>query len=120
MGYSSEYQEGAGEKGSDIVVTVKSPLVPDEFTVGVQAFSFEGTVGAASVQRKLDQLLAGWEYWGLQYGVLMTTGELDSEARKLLEEHNRKNLNRRVTVIEGKGVAKLFLEWLGTVQEREA
>ena len=48
MGYTSDVQEGPAEAGSDIVVTVGSPLLPDEveFRIGVQVFAYEGTVEA--------------------------------------------------------------------------
>ena len=49
MGYSVDsvaVQEGPAEAGSDVVVTVGDPLLPDriEFQIGVQVFSSKGTV----------------------------------------------------------------------------
>ena len=62
MGYSSNVQEGPAEHGSDIVVTVGDPLLPDKgVQIGVQAFSYEDPVDAPALQEKLEQLLAGWE-----------------------------------------------------------
>ena len=74
MGYSSEVQEGPGEAGSDVVVTVGNPLLPDEFRIGVQAFAYEGIVQEGALKPKLKQLLGGWAENSLDYGVLLTTG----------------------------------------------
>ena len=111
MGYACDVQEGPYEAGSDLVVTVNSPLLPgDGFTVGVQAFAFEGDVAEASLKRKLDQLLEGWETNSLDSGVLLTTGDCGPAAEKLIEEHNEDNPDRPVHLIGGEELAELFLQ----------
>ena len=117
MGYSPEnicLQEGPSEAGSDLVVTVSSPLLPNHgnfgFRVGVQAFAFEGDVAEASLKRKLDQLLEGWETNALYSGVLLTTGKCTDEARALIDKHNEDNPDRLVRLIEGDELAELFLQ----------
>lgn len=50
MGYSSEVQEGPAEYGSDVIVTVGDPLLPNKgIRIGVQAFSYEDPVGAPAL-----------------------------------------------------------------------
>ena len=114
MGYGYVVQEGRYEAGSDLVVTVNSPLLPvlpgNEFTVGVQAFAFEGNVAEASLKKKLDQLLEGWETNSLNSGVLLTTGDCGPAAEKLIEEHNEDNPDRPVHLIGGEELAELFLQ----------
>lgn len=63
MGYSPEkvkVQEGPAEAGSDVVVDVNHPLLPNEFRIGVQVFSSRGTVEEWYLRSKLEQLLGGW------------------------------------------------------------
>ena len=81
MGYSPDVQEGPAEAGSDVVVTVGSPLLPEDvgIRIGVQAFSYQGTVNKEKLQAKLEQLLRGWEENSLAYGVLLIR---DAVARK--------------------------------------
>ena len=110
MGCSPEVQEGPGEAGSDVIVTIGSPLLPTEFRIGVQAFAYEGTVTAPSLQQKLTQLIEGWERNSLDYGVLLTTGCCSEEARNVLRCHNEKHLNRNVALIDGEDLTDLFLQ----------
>ena len=111
MGYACVVQEGRYEAGSDLVVTVNSPLLPGNgFTVGVQAFAYEGDVAEASLKAKLDQLLEGWEANSLYSGVLLTTGKCTDEARALIDKHNEDNPDRLVRLIEGDELADLFLQ----------
>ena len=111
MGYACVVQEGRYEAGSDLVVTVNSPLLPGNgFTVGVQAFAYEGNVSEASLKGKLDQLLEGWEANSLYSGVLLTTGKCTDEARALINKHNEDNPDRLVRLIEGDELAELFLQ----------
>ena len=111
MGYACVVQEGPYEAGSDLVVTVNSPLLPGNgFTVGVQAFAFEGDVAEASLKRKLDQLLEGWETNALDSGVLLTTGDCGPAAERLIGKHNEDNPDRPVRLIGGEELAKLFLQ----------
>ena len=44
MGYSPEVQEGPAEAGSDVVVTINDPLLPEgeEIRIGIQAFAYQG------------------------------------------------------------------------------
>ncbi len=113
MGYSSDVQEGRAEAGSDVVVTVGSPLLPDgvEFRIGVQVFAYEGTIEALALQPKLDQLLRGWEDNSLSYGALLTTGHCSQEAKEVLQNHNDNNRERQVRLIEGDDLADLFLQY---------
>ena len=111
MGYACVVQEGRYEAGSDLVVTVKSPLLPGNgFKVGVQAFAFEGDVAEASLKTKLNQLLEGWETNSLDSGVLLTTGTCGPAAERLIEKHNEDNPDRPVHLIEGEELAELFLQ----------
>lgn len=117
MGYSPEnicLQEGPSEAGSDLVVTVSSPLLPNHgnfgFRVGVQAFAFEGDVAESSLKTKLEQLLEGWETNSLYSGVLLTTGKCTDEAKALIDKHNDDHPGRPVRLIEGDELAELFLQ----------
>lgn len=111
MGYACVVQEGRYEAGSDLVVTVNSPLLPGNGSkVGVQAFAFEGDVAEASLKIKLDQLLEGWEINLLDSGVLLTTGDCGPAAERLIEEHNEDNPDRPVHLIGGEELAELFLQ----------
>ena len=113
MGYSSDVQEGPTEAGSDVVVTIGSPLLPNEveFQLGVQVFAYDGTVEADALQSKLDQLLRGWEDNDLNYGALLTTGHCSAKAKEVLQNHNRNNKERLVHLIEGDDIADLFLQY---------
>ena len=114
MGYSSfNVQEGPAEAGSDVVVTVGSPLLPDEveFQIGVQVFAYTGTVEAEDLRGKLGQLLRGWEDNSLNYGALLTTGRCSDEAKEMLRDHNRNNPRQLVRLIEGEDLADLFLRY---------
>ena len=113
MGCAYELQEGPCENGSDIVVTVNHPFLPDhvDIRIGVQVFAYEGKVEEAALKRKLKQLLGGWERNSLSYGALLTTGRCREEARALLTEHNRANPNRLVHLIEGDDLGDLFLKY---------
>lgn len=88
MGLHSEYQEGAYENGSDIVVTIQNVVLPEEVRVGVQVFAYEGEIVLAEFTRKLDQLIAGWEKNSLDFGLLMTTVVCGPECWRRLERHN--------------------------------
>ena len=111
MGYSSQVQEGPAEAGSDIVLTIDNPLLPCEFRVGVQVFSYEGSVEEWALQGKLDQLLGGWEDNSLDYGVLLTTGHCTEDASAALDDHNAKHPKRLVRLIQGNDLADLFLTY---------
>ena len=111
MGYSAEVQEGPAEAGSDVVVTVGNPLLPDDgFRIGVQAFAYEETVEEWALQDKLEQLLGGWEDNSLDYGVLFTTGRCSEAAVAALHKHNKEKPDRLVRLIEGDELADLFLK----------
>ena len=111
MGYSAEVQEGPAEAGSDVVVTVGNPLLPDDgFRIGVQAFAYEETVEEWALQDKLEQLLGGWEDNSLDYGVLLTTGRCSEAAVAALHKHNKEKPDRLVRLIEGDELADLFLK----------
>ncbi len=113
MGYSAEavtVQEGSGEAGSDIVVTVGDPLLLPEFRVGVQVFSYEGVVEKGALQKKLKQLLGGWEKNDLDCGVLLTTGHCNEAASAELADHNKEHPAQLVRLIEGNDLADLFLK----------
>lgn len=113
MGYSCNVQEGPAEAGSDVVVTVGSPLLPDEveFRIGVQVFAYDGTVEVHDFRAKLAQLLRGWKDNDLNYGALLTTGHCSAEAKQALQNHNQNNPKRLVHLIEGDDLAHLFLQY---------
>lgn len=110
MGYGVELQEGPGEHGSDLVVTIGSPLLPESATsqVGVQVASYEDEVSKSTINRKLDQLLEGWDVNQLDYGVIFTTGEATDAAFDRIEDHNESD-DRPVKLLDGRDVADLFL-----------
>ena len=112
MGYTTDVhvQEGPAEAGSDVVVTVDNPLLPGEFRIGVQVFSYVGTVEGRDLQSKLGQLLRGWEANSLDYGVLLTTGRCSEAAVTALDNHNKKKPTQLVRLIEGNDLADLFLK----------
>lgn len=114
MDYSVDLQEGPGEEGSDLIVNVGSPLLPDTATsqVGVQVGSYSGSVSAEKVKEKLDQLTSGWEQNELDYGALLTTGECTEEAHSVVREHNEDHPEQPVKLIDGEEVARLFLHHL--------
>lgn len=113
MGYTHEVQEGPNENGSDIVVTLGDPLLPDdiEIRIGVQVFSYENEVKENALKEKLDQLLGGWEVNEINYGVLLTTGLPSGPARAILRSHNRNNPGRLVTLVDGESLSNLFLKY---------
>ena len=113
MGYSCVVREGPAEAGSDVVVSLGSPLLldSDEVRIGVQAFTSEGTVEELYLKSKLDQLLDGWDANGLNYGALLTTGLCSKEAKEALVRHNRKEPDRHVRLIDGRDLADLFLQY---------
>lgn len=112
MGYTHEVQEGPAEAGSDIVVTLGDPLLPDDgVRIGVQVFSYEGEVRENALKEKLDQLLRGWEVNDINYGVLLTTGLPNDRARAVLNSHNKGNPSRPVTLVDGESLSNLFLKY---------
>jgi len=115
MGYATDVrvQEGPYEHGADVIVTVGSPLFDDVFTVGVQAFAYSGAVDDRALGQKLEQLFSGWQHNGLDYGVLLTTGDCDEAAQAVVREHNAQNPEKKVKLIHGKAVGELFLQYLG-------
>ncbi len=113
MGYSYVVQEGPTEAGSDIVVSLGSPLLLDsiEIRIGVQVFASEGTIEEPYLQSKLDQLLGGWDANNLNYGALLTTGHCSDEAKEVLSKHNRDVPKRLVRLVNGNDLADLFLQY---------
>ena len=108
------YRKGPAEAGSDVVVEVNNPLLPGEFRIGVQVFSYQGTVEEPALRSKLEQLLGGWEDNSLEYGVLLTTGRCSEAAVAALHDHNKhnkENPKRLVRLIEGDELADLFLKY---------
>ena len=112
MGYPHEVQEGPAEAGSDIVLTVGDRFLPEDinFRVGVQIFSYEGSVDERALEEKLKQLLEGWKRNDLDYGMLLTTGRCDEKAVAMLRRHNTDDRQRRIRLIDGDELADLFLQ----------
>lgn len=113
MGYGVELQEGPTERGSDLVVTIGSPLIDDEFRVGVQVFAYSGSVSTADLRKKLEQLLNGWEENALDYGALLTTGACGVVEKPVVREHNERNPDRRVVLLEAAEISRLTLRHFG-------
>jgi len=114
MGYKGDefnVQEGSGEAGSDVVVTVGNWLLGEEttFKVGVQVFAYNGDIAQSSLEPKLRQLLGGWEANDLDFGALLTTGHCTDEARELIRQYNHNNPKQKVRLIEGNELAERFL-----------
>ncbi len=114
MGLDTTVQEGPGDQGTDVLVTVSHPLLLDDCTVGVQAFAYEGDVSARALRGKLDQLLAGWDVNGLDQGVLLTTGICGRSATDMIHEHNLSRQDRRVRLIDGRELTEIFLRYFYT------
>jgi len=104
-----DIQEGAGEAGSDVVVSIASPLLPRELRIGVQGFAYEGEVASAELARKLEQLLRGWTANQLDFGLLLTTGDC-SKTRWLVDKHNKDNASQLVQLMDAVELADLVLE----------
>ena len=117
MGYSAEVQEGPGEAGSDLIVTVGNALLPTEFRVGVQAFAYEGEIQEAALGQKLQQLVCGWNNNALNYGVLLTTGRCGQDAKTRLSNHNRENPDKQVKLVEADDLADMFIRYFPPVAE---
>ena len=113
MGHAAEIQEGSHEAGSDVVVTLGNPLLPDDvqFRIGIQVFAFEGQVERHALIRKLAQLVDGWKANDLTYGVLLTTGRCSADARDALRDHNRQNQEMLVRLVDADDLADLFLRY---------
>ena len=120
MGYSFEVQEGSGEAGSDVVVTVGNWLPGEEttFRVGVQVFAYSGNITIPNLKDKLGQLLNGWEANDLDFGALLTTGHCTDGARELIRRHNHNNPKKKVRLIEGDELAAHFLRYFPPDFER--
>jgi hypothetical protein len=108
MGYSVLLQEGPSEHGADLVVTVGDELLPRQFTVGVQAFSYEGEISISALRSKLKQLHGGWEKNHLDFGVLITTGRC-REGKKIIEESNKAKPERLVRLIDSEQLASILI-----------
>ena len=113
MGHAAEVQEGPHEAGSDVVVTLGNPLLPDDvqFRIGIQVFAFAGQVERQALIRKLAQLVDGWKVNDLTYGVLLTTGRCSADARDALRDHNRQNPKMLVRLVDADDLADLFLRY---------
>lgn len=113
-GEQVDLREGAGEKGSDLVIEIRNDFLERPIVVGIQAMSCVGEVHADTVKRKLEQLLGGWEENILDYGALVLTGNWTDDADQLLASHNRDNPMRRVKKVDAEGLARIVmrLTWI--------
>jgi hypothetical protein len=109
LGYAVELQEGAGERGSDLVVQISDELLVEPIVVGIQIGSYEGEVAPDQVRKKLNQLLVGWDDNHLEFGSLILTGKCGPEARQVVESHNKQNPTRRVKILDGPDLARFVL-----------
>jgi hypothetical protein len=109
-----DLREGAGEKGSDLILEIASDFVDRPLVVGIQVGSFSQIVSRATVKEKLEQLLAGWEANTLDYGALVLTGRWDTEATEFLAQHNRDNPSQKVKKIDGEDLSRIVMRttWL--------
>jgi hypothetical protein len=119
MGYSFRVQEGPGERGSDLVVTVGSDLLPREFTVGVQVKSFQEDVSLNDLRETVTQLENGWDANALDYGVVLTTGICSVELFEFVAAHNRDKPTHHVLLIDGQKLAELFIQHFGAPDDEE-
>jgi hypothetical protein len=104
-----DVQEGAGEAGSDVVVSMTSTLIPKELRIGVQGFAYEGEVASSELARKLEQLLRGWTANQLDFGLLATTGDC-SKTRSVVDKHNKDNPGKLVQLLDSIELADLVLQ----------
>jgi hypothetical protein len=108
-GYGVRYQEGAGEKGADLVVELENPFIKEPIRIGVQVGSYRDQVSKFTVKEKLDQLLSGWEDNKLKYGSLVLSGKCDHDARSVIDDHNHQHPDKRITLLDGRDLAMLIL-----------
>ena len=108
-GYHVTNQEGPSERGADLVVEIENPFIEEPILIGVQVGSYEGEVSKGTVSDKLAQLLTGWEDNRLNYGALVLAGKCGHDAHFVVHEHNRKNPNKSVTLLDGRDLAQLIL-----------
>lgn len=111
MGHSVVLQEGPLERGSDLLVTVGSELLPRQFVVGVQVFAYSGEIAANALAAKLLQLLSGCDENRLDYGALVTTGACGDVGAQLIAQHNKANPTRLVVLIDSTSLSHLFLRY---------
>ena len=109
IGYAVQLKEGAGERGSDLVVEISDELLVKPIVVGIQVGSYESDVHPDTVRGKLEQLLAGWNANYLVFGSLILTGKCGPEARQVIEDHNKQNPTYRVKLLDGPDLARFVL-----------
>ncbi len=109
MGYQCEVLEGAGDRGSDLVVTISDELLPREFVVGVQVASYSGEVSVDELRKKVEQLENGWDVNHLNFGVILTTGICGEAGFRFIQEHNAANPNRLLRLIDARVLGALVL-----------
>jgi Restriction endonuclease len=113
LGYTVQYQEGAGEHGSDLVVEIRSELLPRSLRIGVQVKSYTDAVSLQTFQHDIQPLIDGWQKNALDYGAYLTTGLCDPKCLEHLQEHNASHADRQVVLIDGSEFARLLIKAIG-------
>jgi Restriction endonuclease len=119
LGYTAYLQEGPGEYGSDIVVEIRSELLPRSLRVGVQVKAYTGAVSLQTFRQDIQQLIDGWDRNKLDYGVLLTTGACGQDCFEYLAEHNDSHTDRQITLMDSSGFGHLLIKAIGRFGSEE-
>jgi len=119
LGYAVQYQEGAGEHGSDLVVELRSELLPRSLRIGVQVKSYTGPVNLVTFQQDLQPLINGWDKNVLDYGVCLTTGLCDLDCQVYLEDHNTSHRDRQIVLMDSTRLGHLLMKAIGRFGSEE-
>jgi hypothetical protein len=119
LGYTVQHQEGAGEHGSDLVVQIRSELLPRTLRVGVQVKSYTDTVSLETFTQDIVPLIDGWEKNVLDYGAYLTTGACVRECLEYLRNHNAQHADRQIVLIDSTKLGHLFIRTIGRFESGE-
>lgn len=105
-GLASDYTAGSGEKGADLISTIKIGFGLKDFKLAIQVKKSEGTYGD---QRGIDQIRRALEERNADAGLLVTTGDnLSDELVKMIEDI--KSTGVRVEALYGEQLYERLLE----------
>ena len=108
-GYFVTYQDGPSEKGADLIIEIENAFIKEPILIGVQVGSYQDEVSKHTVREKMEQLLTGWEDNKLKYGALVLAGKCGRDAHSVIDDHNHKNPDQRITLLDGRELAMLIL-----------
>lgn len=119
LGYTVYYQEGAGECGADVVVEIRSELLPRSLRVGVQVKAYTDGVSLQTFKQDIQPLIGGWQKNALDYGAYLTTGLCDPACLEHLQDHNTSHADRQIVLIDSSGFGHLLLKSIGRFGSEE-